>query len=59
MDIPEDNDSSLNRARAIARSARSGLLFYTRHMKTCIRRNQVAAFAAMSGHGAERVAGLK
>lgn len=25
----------------------------------CIRRNQVAAFAAMSGHGAERVAGLK
>ena len=28
-------------------------------MKTeeCIRRNPVAAFAAMSGHGAERVAG--
>ena len=25
----------------------------------CIWRNQVAAFAAMSGHGAERVAGLK
>ena len=25
----------------------------------CIRHNQVAAFAAMSGHGAERVAGLK
>ena len=24
---------------------------------TCIRRNQVAAFAAVSGHGAERVAG--
>ena len=23
----------------------------------CIRRNPVAAFAAMSGHGAERVAG--
>ena len=27
--------------------------------RSCIRRNQVAAFAAMSGHGAERVAGLK
>ena len=25
----------------------------------CIRRNQVAAFAVVSGHGAERVAGLK
>ena len=29
------------------------------HKNDCIRRNQVAAFAAMSGHGAERVAGLK
>ena len=31
---------------------------YLKNENYCIRRNPVAAFAAVSGHGAERVAGV-
>ena len=54
-----DSDDYRNGYKEKAVNSSYGSLRIDVPQDRCIRRNQVAAFAAMSGHGAERVAGLK